>query len=74
MPLLLYLGHESVRDHTFNLFGKMGSRILSEVVIGKMEMYPPSILDGSEYTSLITGGKSVSMMDVFDHIGWWGIF
>lgn len=69
-PLLLYLAHESIRDHNGERLGALGSRIVAEVIYGLVETTTPSILDGSNFLSLITGGATVSMLDVLNHIDW----
>lgn len=70
VPLLLYLAFESLRDSSGEVLGKLGSRIVAEVVYGLVEKASPSILDDSSFTSEITGSSTVSMLDVFDHLGW----
>lgn len=70
VPLLLYLAHESILDHDGELLGALGSRIVAEVIYGLVETTTPSILEGSDFVSLITGESNVSMLDVLDHIGW----
>jgi len=74
VPLLLYLAHESIFEHGGRLFGKLGSRIVSEVIYGLVQEAKWSILnenDGTlDYKSPITGTDSVSMEDVLTEIGW----
>lgn len=73
VPLLLYLAHESIRDHDGQRLGALGSRIVAEVLFGLVETTGPSILEGDDgegFTSLVSGGSVVTMLDVLDYIGW----
>lgn len=48
VPLLLYLAHESIRDHDGRRLGALGSRIVVEVLFGLVETTEPSILEEEE--------------------------
>jgi len=75
VPLLLYLAHESVRDHEGQLLGQLGSRIVAEVIYGLVEQSQYSILDNDSpddsFESQITDSSIVTMKDVLEYIGWW---
>lgn len=80
VPLLLYLAHESIRDHDGQRLGNLGSRIIAEVMYGLVETSEPSIFgddsdddeeeDEDVFVSLVTGGSTVTMLGVLDYIGW----
>eukprot|EP00968_Pinguiococcus_pyrenoidosus_P003205 scaffold189_cov249-Pinguiococcus_pyrenoidosus.AAC.26 len=71
VPLLLYLAHESLLEQDGQVLGKLGSRIIAEVLYGLVEDAEPSIFDenGTMVVSPITGTPEVSMLDILSYVG-----
>jgi len=74
VPLIWYLAHESVKDHSGSFLGKIGSRIVAETIYGLIEESPVSILGAngtSAWTSRITETATVTVAEILRFIEWW---
>lgn len=69
VPLFLYVMQEAKEQHDGEFLGDVGSRIVSEVVVGLLEADRDSILRRPFY-SHITNSSSVTIADVIAYIGW----
>ena len=77
--LIWYLAHESIFEQNGRVLGKLGSRIVTEVLYGLVAASPTSIFKKytnekkpfkPKFKSKITGNFVVTFTDMFDFIGW----